>query len=842
MHLNTHCHSIARRDARCNSFRTCFAGILMAAYSIALLVIAASARADGAFVIVRNAQPAASIVIAAEAPASVELAAEELREFIRRISGAELPVTTDAGTVTGPKILIGHSRLTDALNLEVPSGFSRDLSEEGFIIKTVGNDLVLLGNDRGPRIIGRRLIDGQEYVYTGSLFAVYELLERLGCRWYYPGPLGEVVPQADNLSIPATDETIRPSFPVRGFWYGATAERRRDPEFIQMMNRWMVRNRFLPYGAVLSSAGDGSIMGPFRDLYWRETDGERQRVNRVFEEHPEYFAERSDGSRNPGYLCLANPEVVRIATDHALNYFRDNPDANCFGYAPPDGAPTCECDECRFHNYNFMQKEPSNPEVQDISEGFYRFLNQVAEAVKTEFPDKWITSTAYAGRIRPPVATQLGDNISLHLAFLGYAHHHRLDFPGWQTQEKARLLERWAAINPYMVERQYYPAFQFHCNVPLPLYRAHAYNVRRIKDMGMAGAEWEGRAAFKTGLLNYYVMGRMLWDTDTDIDALLEEHYRLCYGDAAVAIADFFDAVEAMLTQAPVEFHEEERLHEIYPHDRVTAITDAVGDIETLVLEADDATRARVRFARLVIDHFRAYSDMRQAEAELDFGRAASKAERMIEMEEELDNMNPTLVDTRSEWFDSRPTYGELGANASPHGKLRQYRAKQEMIEGPRGELVAALPVEWDFRTDAHNRGLVAGWFEPGFDPGGWHPIETTRCWEGQGYQDEQLQGYDGFAWYRTTFHVPSQFDGRRIVLFSGGLNNQGWFWVNGAIAGHQPYHMFWRRWEYHHQIDITDHIRYGAENTLTIRVYNDYNFGGIFRRSFVYAPTPPEE
>lgn len=792
--------------------------------------------APGDFTLAHEGRPAATIVIPDDAQTSVRLAAEELRDYVKRISGAELPLATDAEPVEGPRILLGMNRHTKAMNLKIPSGFTRKLREEGFVIRTQGKDLVLAGNDTGPRIGGRKMFDDQEYVYTGTLFAVYELLERLGCRWYYPGPFGEVVPKSADLSIPETDEILRPSFPVRGFWYGA-ASRRRDADFNAMMHRWMVRNRFLPYGSVLDSARDGSIMSPFRKMVRKEVDGERKRVNQMFEEHPEYFALRKDGTRNPHYLCLANPEVLRIATERARQHFRDNPDSNCFGYAPPDGAPTCECDECRFHNYNFMQKEPANPEIQDISEGFYRFLNQVAQGVREEFPNKWITSTAYSGRIRPPIATRLSDNISLHLAFLGYAQHHRLDFAGWQTRQKNALLKRWAAVNPYMVERQYYPVMQFTCHIALPMHRAHAFNVRKLKEYGMAGAEWEGRAAFKTGLLNYYVMGRMLWNAETDIEALLEEHYRLFYGAAGPKIGTFFDAVEEMLTTAPVEYHEEERLHEIYPYERVLAVSDAVGDIEAMVADADARTRQRVRFARLVIDHLRGYVTMRRAEANFDFAAAVKQAESLIAMEEELDAMNPTLVDSYMDFMDTRAVYGELGANASNHGKLKQYRAKLERIAGPRGDLVAALPVEWDFRTDPHNEGLIEGWYDPDAAPAEWTPLKTTRGWETQGYQDENLHGYDGVGWYRTRFSVPAKFEGRKIVLFVGGLNNQGWFWVNGQIAGHQPYHAFWRRWLYHHEIDVTDRVRFGAENELVVRVKNDYNLGGIFRRCFVYAP-----
>ena len=812
-----------------------------------LLTMAAPWAGAADFVIARDGRPAATIVVAAEAQESNRFAAEELRGFVKRMSGAELPLVTDGETIEGPKILVGRSRLTDALKLDIPTGFTKKLKEEGFIIKTVGDSLVLAGNDNGPF---RALSANDPYsftnVYKGTLFAVYEVLDRLGCRWYYPGEFGEIVPRKATLTLPAADETIRPSFAVRGFWYGVRPAQSQATNFNvkafhSMMSLWMVRNRFLPYGSVLNSATDGSVMGPFRKTTMVEIDGKKQRVNQMFEEHPEYFAENKDGTRTPGYLCLANTGVVAVATEHALEFFRKNPQANCFGYAPPDGAPTCECSDCRFHNYNLMQKEPYDTSIQDISEGFYRFLNAVALGVEKEFPDKWITSTAYSGRTRPPMATRLNGNISLHLAFLGYAQHHRLDFDGWMTHEKATLLRQWAKVNPYMVERQYYPAFQFHCNVPLPMARANAFNIRFLKEIGLAGAEWEGRAAFKTGVLNDYVMARMLWDAETDIGALLEEHNRLFYGPAAAPVGAFFDGVEKLLTEARVEYHEEERLHEIYPRAEVVRLTDALGDIEALAAGADPMTRIRVRYARLQADHLRAYSDMRQAEAELKFAQAAGLAQKMIDMEREFDEINPALVDTVSAHFDAGKMYGELGANASARGKLRQYRAKQEMLTGPRGDLVTALPVEWDFRIDQYDSGLVGGWYEPGGGgDGDWRKLDTTVCWEAQGLQeDKTLRGYNGFGWYRTSFTVPASFKGRRIRLFIGGVNNQGWCWVNGQIADQIPHHAAYMRWRYHYEIDITDQVSYGEPSELTIRVRNDEGFGGLFRRSFVYAVRP---
>ena len=51
------------------------------------------------------------------------------------------------------------------------------------------------------------------------------------------------------------------------------------------------------------------------------------------------------------------------------------------------------------------------------------------------------------------------------------------------------------------------------------------------------------------------------------------------------------------------------------------------------------------------------------------------------------------------------------------------------------------------------------------------------------------------------------------------------------------PYHEYWQRWAYHDEVDLTGHVVPGEENTLAIRVFDEQNFGGIFRRCFIYSP-----
>ncbi len=58
------------------------------------------------FVLVRDGRPAATIVIAAAPSAQAGAAAEELRAYIEKISGARLPIAMDGRAPSGPLVLV----------------------------------------------------------------------------------------------------------------------------------------------------------------------------------------------------------------------------------------------------------------------------------------------------------------------------------------------------------------------------------------------------------------------------------------------------------------------------------------------------------------------------------------------------------------------------------------------------------------------------------------------------------------------------------------------------------------------------------------------------------------
>jgi len=81
-------------------------------------------------------------------------------------------------------------------------GAVEKLQEDGFIIRSMGPDVVIMGN--GSR---------------GSLYGCYAFLERQGVRWFFPGKQYEVVPHhAVNWTTPL-NISESPTFPKRILFY-----------------------------------------------------------------------------------------------------------------------------------------------------------------------------------------------------------------------------------------------------------------------------------------------------------------------------------------------------------------------------------------------------------------------------------------------------------------------------------------------------------------------------------------------------------------------------------------------------------------------------------------------
>src|SRR5687768_13525936 len=196
--------------------------LFFACAGLALAALCSSTVLRAADVIlVKDGQPNAAIVAANEPHAAQ--AAGEIQKYVERMSGAKLPIVNEpAANDSGlpVTIAVGHTQVAAKAGVTIPSGFKEVVGdpnvfeEEAYVLKTQGDTVIVGGNSDGP--------------YQGTIYAGYELLERLGCRWYFPGEWGEVVPEQKTVTLKEVDLNAKPDFALRymslGGWIPSTEE------------------------------------------------------------------------------------------------------------------------------------------------------------------------------------------------------------------------------------------------------------------------------------------------------------------------------------------------------------------------------------------------------------------------------------------------------------------------------------------------------------------------------------------------------------------------------------------------------------------------------------------
>ena len=103
-----------------------------------------------------------------------------------------------------------------------------------------GFDLVVAGD--------RITIHG--HTPRGALYGAYQLLEELGCRWYYIGQLGEVVPNVVSLRLPYQKTTQSASFRERSVMVAYPFYYDRFEEWIDFLAKRRINNLVI-YGQSL---------------------------------------------------------------------------------------------------------------------------------------------------------------------------------------------------------------------------------------------------------------------------------------------------------------------------------------------------------------------------------------------------------------------------------------------------------------------------------------------------------------------------------------------------------------------------------------------------------------
>lgn len=468
----------------------------------------AARRADGSIDLVKAGTSQYSICLSEGASSAERRAAQELSRFVEEMSGARLPIVSDAERISGSLVLLGNSRTLRESGIEVPF---TELGPEGFALKTSARRLIIAGG-------GER----------GTMYGVYALLEKLGCRWF----TREVsrIPRRKTILLGPLDEIEKPAFEYR------------EPYFREACDRdWAARNRLNGASLGLDESTGGNVgYYPFVHTFYRLIPPDR-----YFSDHPEYFA-LVDGKRRSerAQLCLTNPDVLRLSIETVLGWIVAHPETILYSVSQNDSEGWCECQNCKR-----IEQEEGGAHSGPI----LRFVNAVAAEVEKKHPDKLIDTLAYWYSEEPPARVRPRANVRVRLCPIGACEAH----PYERCRHNAyfmKNLRAWSKITQQLYIWHYVTNFA-HYLMPFPDFDELAADIPMYRQHGVVGIFLEGDYAEGGGgenaKLRSYVMARLLWNPRVNVEETIDEFLGAYYGKAAKPMRAYFDLLHRQVRPAP---------------------------------------------------------------------------------------------------------------------------------------------------------------------------------------------------------------------------------------------------------------------------------------------------
>jgi hypothetical protein len=554
---------------------------------LGLLVLTASLQA---VTLVDHGKSTYSICLSASASPSERHGAQELQRFVEEMSGAKLPIVEDSANPTGHLVLLGESTVLRRLapDIDYPS-----LGAEGFVLRTAGANVIVAG--------GRQ---------RGTMYGVYTLLDKLGCRWFTPQI--SRIPHRTTIRIADLSETHQPSFEYR------------EPYFTEAFDRdWAARNRTNGN----SSRLDASTGGKMLYHHFVHSFYELLPPEKYFHDHPEYYS-LIDGKRRTdrSQLCLTNPDVLRLTIERVREWIKEEPNAAIYSVSQNDWEGWCECDRCRK-----VEEEEGGQHSGPI----LRFVNAVAAEIEKTNPDKLIDTLAYWYTEHPPAHVRPRANVRIRLCPIGICNSHSFGTCP-RSAYFAKNLKDWSKITDQLYIWHYNTNFA-HYLAPFPDFDELALDIPLYQRSGVKGLFMEGGYAKGGGAenaeLRSYVMARLMWDTHTDVNRDVDDFMAGVYGPAAKPMREYYDLLHREVREAPKGGGLHLWIYDIPDFsDGFPARAHALFRAAETAAAKDPAALERVRKARLSLDYFDAIKALRFEVRDGAYGPADPVAARkMIE-------------------------------------------------------------------------------------------------------------------------------------------------------------------------------------------------------------------
>uniref|UniRef100_UPI0035CAC1BB DUF4838 domain-containing protein n=1 Tax=uncultured Sphingomonas sp. TaxID=158754 RepID=UPI0035CAC1BB len=750
--------------------------------------------------IVRHGHSRTVIVLSGDAGAWEKRAATDLQHYIGLMSGAEPKIVADLPPANATAIVIGKTALaTDpriAAMLRTTAKTGTLVQADAIVALRAGDRLYLAGSN-----------DESHY------FAVSWLLQQWGCRWYMPTAFGEVVPSRRTLSVGTLSHAYAPPFELRYYWTSWNGDETGAEDF-----------RHRNFMSLARLPGNGQILN-------------------------EYTKDIAPPGGTHFNVPFSAPATAKHVTEKVAAQYRAGANVSL---AIADGLYQNDDpgDRALVTEYDPYMLRPS------LTDAMMTLYNNVAGALRHDYPDSkaLIGGLAYVNVTLPPrLVTQADPHLVMWLAPIDIDPNHAMDDPRSPPRQAYRqMVERWAKVmEGRLAIYDYDQGMLVWRDLPDPSQDVFAHDAKLYAKLGILGFGTESRGAYATTFLNLYFRGQLMWDPQADVDAQLKDFYPAFYGPAAAPMAEYWGAIFAAWRDTGVTEHEAMAASVIYTPELVTKLAPAVDLAEAALARAKgkmgrnaSVYAERLRFTRLSFELIRSYVEMAQAGAgDVDYARAVRAGEQALATRLQIAAMSPIFTTHVAGPLGEKPGDGP----AWFPGEVDQLESLAALTEGPKGKLIAKLPLDWSLQL---RDPVPAGWRYTG-EVGGsgpcvggetagaeTHMVRTDRYLQGQGVLRTDGQNDLGYYCEETNVVLGQADVAGRIHLMLPGLFNEAWLYVDGKPVAHRSYREPWWEQDYRFDwdVDLSGRIAAGP-HVITLGGFNPRHFAGLFRRPFLYRP-----
>lgn len=701
----------------------------------------------------------------------------DLSAYLEKMSGAKVPIVTGApADDKATPIMVGEAAAKQFGALKPKSPY-----RQGWRVVASPKGIGLLGESP-----------------EATSYAVYELLERLGCRWYMPSEMGEVVPNSKTIKLANLDVTGAPPTIGRFSYYN-------DSDFLR-------RNRF---GGFYLSAGHALEISNWI-------------TKEQLAAHPDWNAEIGGKRSINGRLCWGNPEVAAALSDGIIASLDKNYQPS-ISLSPDDGVNFCECEKCKALDAGDFD---ANVGMASITDRYVHFANQIVERVSKKYPDVLFGFYVYAQYNRPPLREKVNPRLIPVIAPIIFCRAHSMLSDNCPSRpELKQQVEGWQKMAP----RMGYYNYMFHLaetSVPNPMIRQMSDELPILYKNNVQIWLPETMSNLDSVLPGVVLSMRAAVTPNLKPAEVLGDFYTKFYGAAAKEMRTYWETVDNVWIDsnehAGCAFGYGRRFTPANLAKMRTAMDAALAACKTPM------ELRRVKLQDDALAQFELYMKLRRDLFEGRLANLEADGNKWYTRQLALgDQYAPQAAFTKTYWTPKTISgvYFDSFVRASYNDGTRIAR-----------DFTPITPtlVKWSYAVDKEKKGAELGWNKADFNDKAW---KTTDLFNDSWF-DLGLDKYYGPMWYRSTVNMPAVPAGKKVFLWVSSEDGAVKVYVNGQ---HVPYvnekgekSDEFSGWCQPVSFDVTAAVKPGAENQISIvgtrQFLNELGTGGLLGPVMLYS------